>query len=257
MRAGSKRLRVRSGLAPEIRRTRKIPLIFTAMDTLPAPHRKAPVNGSWENPVLAVFGFDHTLTDRHSFWRFLHFVAGPWRFYLTLLSLVPALSGYLRGKLTLLQVWEAAARDFLAGLPEERFRELARRFAREKVPQWISPAALRRLRWHQSQGHVTALVSNAPEAYLGPWARQVGFDEVIGTRFQVKGGRITGRLVGDACYGVEKVRRLQAARGPLNQYCLYIYGDSAGDQELLALARFPYYRVFRKDKSAIEPFGRY
>jgi phosphatidylglycerophosphatase C len=227
------------------------------MYTLPASHRKEPVYGSWANPVLAVFGFDHTLTDRHSFWRFLRFVAGPLRFYPALLTLLPAVIWYLRHKLSLLQLREAAARHFLAGLSEERFRELARRFAREKLPQWISPAALRRLRWHQAHGHVTTLVSNAPEAYLRPWAGQVGFDEVIGSRFEVKGGRVTGRLLGGACYGLEKVRRLQAARGPLNQYCLYMYGDSEGDQALLALARFPYYRVFRKDKSAIEPFGRY
>jgi HAD superfamily hydrolase (TIGR01490 family) len=220
-------------------------------------HVKEPANGTLEQPILAVFDFDLTMSDRHSFWRFLRFAAGPGRFYSAILPLLPALIRYFRKKITLMQLREVVIRHFLAGLPEEKFLDLARRFAAEKVPRWISAAALRRLRWHQAKGHYTALVSNAAEEYLQPWADQVGFDEVIGSRFEIKGGRVTGNLIGDHCYGKEKVNRLQAARGPLNQYCLYMYGDSEGDRELLALARFPYYRVFHKNESALEPFGPY
>jgi phosphatidylglycerophosphatase C len=225
------------------------------MYDLSAHPRKEAAPGSRENPVLAVFDFDKTMSDRHSFWRFLRFVAGPGRFYSAFLPLMPVLIRYFGGKLTLMQLREVVIRHFLAGLPAAKFQELTRRFAAEKLPRWISAAALRRLRWHQAQGHATVLVSNAAEEYLRPWARQVGFDEVIGSRFEIKAGRVTGNLIGDHCYGIEKVNRLQAARGPLHQYCLYMYGDSAGDRELLALARFPHYRVFNKDKSAIDPVG--
>ncbi len=44
---------------------------------------------------------------------------------------------------------------------------------------------------------------------------------------------------------MERVRRLEAIIGELKQYCIYAYGDSQGDRELLQVADFPYYRPFR------------
>ena len=219
-------------------------------------YEKESVHESDNKPVLAVFDFDKTMSDRHSFWRFLRFVAGPWRFYSAIFVLFPTIIQYYFKKITLMQLREVVIRYFLANITEGEFQARALRFSQEYLPKWISKAALRRLKWHQDQGHFTALVSNAPEVYLQFWARSAGFDEVIGSKFEVRDGLVTGRLVGEHCFGMEKVNRLQTAKGPLDQYCIYMYGDSEGDREMLALAQFPFYRVFNKDQSAIEPFGR-
>jgi phosphatidylglycerophosphatase C len=51
-------------------------------------------------------------------------------------------------------------------------------------------------------------------------------------------GRATGRLIGGNCRGPEKVRRLREWLGA-EPAELWAYGDSAGDDELLAFADHP------------------
>jgi phosphoserine phosphatase len=43
---------------------------------------------------------------------------------------------------------------------------------------------------------------------------------------------------------MEKVNRLNSLLGELTEYRLYVYGDSSGDKEMLAIADKPYYRTF-------------
>jgi phosphatidylglycerophosphatase C len=192
--------------------------------------------------VLAAFDFDGTITDRHTFWRYLRFVATPRAFWASLVPLAPRLGALATRRITLMEAREALIARFLGGLPAAEEAELARRFAEEHLPRWIRPAALRRLRWHRARGHRTVLVSNGLESYLAPWAVSVGFDDVLGTRLEARGGRLTGRVEGAHCVGAEKVRRLTTLVGDRGLHYLFAYGDSAGDRELLAAADTPFYR---------------
>ena len=49
---------------------------------------------------------------------------------------------------------------------------------------------------------------------------------------------MTGELLGANVYGAEKVNRLEAWIGP-EPALIWAYGDSAGDNELLARANYP------------------
>ena len=78
---------------------------------------------------------------------------------------------------------------------------------------------------------------------MRPWALKTGFDDVIASHLETReDGRITGNLLGENCFGIEKVRRLEALLGPKSGYTLYAYGDSRGDRELLSSADYAYYR---------------
>jgi phosphatidylglycerophosphatase C len=197
-------------------------------------------------PIIAAFDFDGTLTTRDSMMPFLQMLKGKWRFSLGLLLSSPILIGYA---LKLIPNWQAKERllvSFLAGMDEAQFTRAAAKFSAEKIPQLLRSEAVERLRWHQRQGHKTILVSASMEAYLLPWAQEMGFDQVIGTRLEVKNKQITGRLAGRNCYGPEKSARLEAMLGNLKNYRIYAYGDSKGDREMLAAASDPYYRCFAK-----------
>lgn len=192
--------------------------------------------------VIAVFDFDGTISDRHSFWRYLRFIATPWLFWPSVLCLAPNIIAVLIGKTALMEAREAFIHRFLGNMPIEVEAKHAARFISGPLKRWIRPAALRRLRWHQSQGHRTALVSNAPENYLIPLGKSLGFDYICGSRLETNCGRLTGRVAGENCVGHEKVRRLKEQVSDLDRFYVYAYGDSEGDEELLAVADSPFYR---------------
>jgi phosphatidylglycerophosphatase C len=193
-------------------------------------------------PVVAVFDFDGTLTRRDTLLPFLRLVAGRSRFWLGIIFMSPVLAGYA---LKLIPNWrakESLLTHFLGGRPERQSCHIAEQFAIKEIPNQLRTETVKRLLWHQSQNHQTILVSASLEIYLLPWAKTMGFDQAIGTQLDVQNGRITGRILGRNCYGAEKVKRLQAVLGDLSQYCIYAYGDSRGDRELLEVANYPYYR---------------
>ena len=205
-------------------------------------------------PVVAVFDFDGTLTRRDSLLPFLQMAAGRWQFWWGLLVLSPILLGYAFGLIPNWRAKEAVLAHFLSGRKEEQLHQVAQKFAVEEIPKLLRPEAVQRLRWHQEQGHKTVLVSASLEAYLQPWAEAMGFARATGTQLEVQNGFLTGRILGKNCYGKEKVKRLKALLGDLSQYCIYAYGDSRGDRELLDAADYSYYRPFQ-DTTAAESQG--
>ena len=199
--------------------------------------------------VVAAFDFDKTITTRHTFWRLLRRAVGPWRFILGVVWLSPAILSFFLRRITLLELREITIRHYLEGFPADRFQKLCGEFAVAAIPQWIRSEAAERIAWHQGRGDFTVLVSNAPEDYLIPWAESVGIDKVLGSRFEVRDGDLTGRLIGAHCYGDEKVRRLRELIGDLSQHELHAYGDSVGDIPLLMAATYGYYRTFSEAAS--------
>jgi phosphatidylglycerophosphatase C len=106
-----------------------------------------------------------------------------------------------------------------------------------------------RLQWHLRQGHDVVLVSASLRCYLEPFAVALGAHHVLCTDLAFDGtGRCTGALLDGNCRGAGKVQRLLAwTDTPPSE--LWAYGDSAGDDELLALAAHP----VRVGRRAIAP----
>jgi phosphatidylglycerophosphatase C len=101
------------------------------------------------------------------------------------------------------------------------------------------------VRWHHEEGHSVVIVSASLGAYLRPLAERLGLDAALAVELvEDADGLLTGGLVGELnTRGPEKVRRLTswAAEhlGPDTAFELWAYGDSSGDEELLALADHP------------------
>jgi HAD superfamily hydrolase (TIGR01490 family) len=107
---------------------------------------------------------------------------------------------------------------------------------------------MQRFAWHKQQGHRCVIVSASLELYLRPWATAAGFNDVLGSRLEaLDDGRTSGKLLGENCFGPEKMRRLETLLGPREGYTLYAYGDSRGDKELLSAADFAFYKKFGED----------
>ncbi len=130
-----------------------------------------------------------------------------------------------------------------SGLPSKR----ARRNARLPVPIFFAQA-IEIVAWHVKQGHEIVLISGT----LEPLARRAALAletelaargitvtiRVIATRLEEKGGRWTGRVLGEAMFGKAKARAAQRLATELRldlQRC-YAYGDSLNDRWLMEAA---------------------
>ena len=195
------------------------------------------------HPELALFDFDGTLTRRDTYTRLLRYVAGSPRFYVSVAILLPAFAGYLVGRLSNTDLKIRMLTRILGGWSVGRYHELADQFAREHVPPLLREDAVQRLRWHRARGDRVIVVSASMREWLEPFCREHGV-ELLCTEVEVVEGRLTGRLVGSNCSGVEKVRRIQRHVDLTQFVAVHAYGDSRGDREMLAMAHHAWYRRF-------------
>jgi phosphatidylglycerophosphatase C len=192
---------------------------------------------------LVAFDFDGTLTDRDSFTAFLRWRAGAAKYARGVVSLAPALAGFVlnrdRGRLK-----AAAIRRFLGGMTRSDLEAATQAFATERGRALLRPDAVRAWRRWQGEGARVVIVTASPDIVVAPIARALGADQLIGTRLAFdEAGRVTGALDGANCRGPEKVRRLREAYGA-DVALEAAYGDTDGDKEMLALAEEQGMKVF-------------
>lgn len=195
-----------------------------------------------ERPIAA-FDFDGTLTVRDSFTAFLRWRAGPVRYAIGMAKLLPAALRYVidrdRGRIK-----AAAAREFLAGLPQRKLEALADEFAAGQARALLRPDALATWRDWKERGARRVIVTASPSAVVRPFAELLQADDLIGTEMAFDSqGRVTGAFLTPNCRGPEKVARLEARFGRGLRLAA-AYGDTAGDREMLAIAEVQGFRVF-------------
>lgn len=194
--------------------------------------------------AIVAFDFDGTLTCRDSLRAFLAWRAGPIAYGLTMARLAPAGLAHLvrpdRGRLK-----AAMLRAFLAGTPASQLVDEALAFQQARSARLMRPDAVACWQDWRGRGARCVIVTASPDLLVSPFAEALGAEALIGTRLaQDSAGRITGDLDGANCRGPEKVTRLKARFGA-DIAVEAAYGDSAGDREMLAIARQKGMRVFR------------
>ncbi len=194
--------------------------------------------------TIACFDLDGTLTHSHTFWRFLKRCAGRTRFTRAVVQTLPLLPQVYRGKKTWLQARERLIELCLKDITADKVEQVANSFTDQIQQHMLRDQALSTLRKHQQLGHKTYIISNSAENYLHHLAERLGMDGVCGSQFEVVNGRLTGRLVGDHCQGVEKVKRISGLVGDRQATQIYAYGDSRGDKAMLDWADYSYFKTF-------------
>lgn len=201
-----------------------------------------------ETKVIAIFDFDKTITAKHTFIRFLQYMYGKPYYIYSILLLLPSMVLYKMGVYNLMELREKAIKRYYKGIEEEKYLALCRKFVKGYINNWLLEEAIERIKWHKSQKHELVLLSNSPEEYLKIWASQFGFDYVMGSKFEFINGKGTGKLVGDHCFGKEKVTRLKKEIQDLDEYYIYGYGDSEGDEAFLKISDKSHYKHFNLKK---------
>jgi len=188
-------------------------------------------------PGLAAFDFDGTLARCDTLVPFLRHMRGTPR--VVAATALAAVRSRDRDQLKV-----ATIGHLFRGVPADRLDAQGRAYAGTLV-ELLRPEMLERVRWHQTEGHAVVIVSASLGAYLRPLADELGLDAALAVELVTGAdGCLTGSVVGQLnTRGPEKVARLRtwaAERfGAASEFELWAYGDSAGDEDLLALADHP------------------
>jgi len=197
------------------------------------------------NPPLVAFDFDGTITTKDSFTAFLKWRAGPARYALGLVRLLPAALAYLahrdRGRIKAAAVWE-----YLKGVPKAEVEADARTFAELYAAKLFRPDALAAWRRWRAEGARLVIVSASPDFVVAPFAEKLGADRLLATGMAYDADhRVAGAFATPNCRGPEKIVRLKQAFGP-DLKLKAAYGDTSGDREMIAIAEIKGFKVFHE-----------
>lgn len=189
--------------------------------------------------TLAAFDLDLTLTRRDCVLPFMVRVAGWPRVILAGARHLPLLAWVATGRGNRDRAKAALVSSVFRGRSAKGVADVGESFALATIETGLRPDTVARLRWHQQQGHTTALVSASLAPYVHPIGRLLGIDYTLCTELTTDAsGLFTGALDGGNCRGPEKEARLRAAF-PERPLDVWAYGDSNGDREMLAWSDHP------------------
>lgn len=195
-----------------------------------------------EPTPIAAFDFDGTISLRDSLKDFARFSVGPFRCMYAYLRVAPKALLWGLGLESRQAVKCAFLRFCWKGMQRSRLEDLAEQYANTRLPRLIRAEMLERLKAHKQSGHILVLVSASPSLYLKHWAHDAGFDAVLATELAFSNDVFEGDLASPNCWGPEKVSRLSLWLQAPDFSLAYAYGDSRGDQEMLARAQHPWLR---------------
>src|SRR5690606_29767554 len=138
---------------------------------------------------------------------------------------------------------QAALKLFFGGEDIEFFNRKCNLFAEHIIPTLLRPTAIKAIEQHKAQGDRIVVISASAENWLKLWCEKYNL-ELLATKLVVEQNKITGDISGFNCYGEEKSCRLNDYLDLKEYKEIHVYGDSAGDKAILALATHPYYRHF-------------
>ena len=193
---------------------------------------------------LVLFDFDGTLTKKDSFIDFIIFYKGRIKFYKGLIYNSPMLFLYALKIIDNSSAKEKLFSYFFKFENKHIFQNTSERYAKERLERILRPKGIEQIKWHKDNNHKIIIVSASIENWIDPWCQKNNI-ELIATKIEIKNNVLTGNFLTKNCYGKEKVKRLKNMVDLKNYEEIYSYGDSKGDNELLAISDFPIYKPFR------------
>lgn len=195
------------------------------------------------NRSIAFFDFDGTITTRDTLFEFIKFIHGKRGFYIGFALNLPYLVAYKLKIISNQKAKEKVLAHFFANTTVVDFETLCNRFAQEVIPKLIRPKAILTIEKLKAEGTAIVIVSASPDNWITPWAKKYDIT-VIATRLAVEQNKLSGKIDGKNCYGIEKVNRIKQLFNLDLYNPVYAYGDTGGDKPMLQLADFGFMKPF-------------
>ena len=139
--------------------------------------------------------------------------------------------------------WAANLAWFVRGYTEEEADKVWNWNVEHFIQRFWRQDILQVLEKHQQSGDLVMLVSSGPHPMMKTIARSLGVEHAIGTRFEMQGGRYTGRSLKPICIDEYKAilakQYLQELGIPIDYASSFAYADSTSDLSLLEMAGNP------------------
>lgn len=194
--------------------------------------------------VIAFFDFDGTITTKDSLLEFIKYSRGKSAFYAGFALHSPFLLAYKLQLFSNHRAKEMILHYFFGKMPVEDFNKYCESFTTEILPSLIREKAIKEIHKLKEAGAEVVIVSASPENWLTYWCDAVGL-KCIATKMVISDQKITGKLDGLNCHGIEKVRRIKEAYDLENYSAVYCYGDTVGDKPMLQLGNYRFFKPFR------------
>jgi phosphatidylglycerophosphatase C len=189
-----------------------------------------------EQRPIAAFDFDGTITQRDTLLGYLLAVGGPGRVAASLGRHATGMARGLRDDAARDAAKERVVGHVVRGRSLDELDDAGGRYAATLLSRF-RPDVVERIEWHRTEGHELVIVSASLVHYLRPVAASLGFDDVIGVELEFDESRVaTGRLARANVRGPQKEARLREWWGDRPATELWAYGNSSGDEDLLAMA---------------------
>ncbi|SFV69645.1 Phosphoserine phosphatase [hydrothermal vent metagenome] len=185
--------------------------------------------------TLALFDFDGTLTTKDSLGEFIKFAVGKPTYYFKLALFSPIFFLYKTKIMDNSYAKELLFRLYFYKINEDEFKNKAQEYGQTKINDILRQNIYEKFLAHIKNGDKVLLVSASMRCWLSPWAQKHKV-ELLCTELAFENKMFTGHFATINCHGKEKLRRVQAHLN-LNDYeKIYTYGDSSGDDAILAIA---------------------
>jgi putative phosphoserine phosphatase/1-acylglycerol-3-phosphate O-acyltransferase len=156
------------------------------------------------------------------------------------LEVLSAVAQFSLGGLGFSGLMTTAAR-FMRGVREADYIAFGEELYEQQIARRVYPESRALVQAHMDKGHTVAIISSATPYQVEPVARDLGFEHVICSRYEVEDGVFTGGIVRPLCFGDGKV---QAAEELADTYGIdldqsFFYSDSHDDLQLLERVGHP------------------
>ncbi len=187
---------------------------------------------------LVFFDFDGTLTTRDTIVPLGLFLASTRAGRVGVIIRLMWLVTLMKVRLLTNHAFKARFCDlFLKGETTDRIKELSHVFARDCISPILNAETLEELRRHSQRGDEVYVVSSNFDFVLHALNELMRVRGIIATEPEVAAGRYTGRLLGPACVGPEKLARVLAQFERDRVEEAVAYGDSRDDRQLLGFVK--------------------
>jgi len=189
--------------------------------------------------MIAIFDLDGTLTQRDTLLPFLFRVLRTRPLKIPRASVLPFLTSfYLLGLLDNHQLKEFFLRSIIGGERTTLILDLAQSYVSYVLDRGLHPVGKKLLELHQRRGDRVIIATASISAYAKDIGRALGIEEIISTELEVLNGVFTGRIKGQNCHSLEKLRRVKQYLNREEGIGIAAYSDHRSDYHLLRWAQY-------------------